>query len=218
MCAYVLMTILESAPSRYDWGIRLLTLGQVDRAYDRLAEHVRAGQHVLDVGCGTGALTVRAAERGATVRGIDVSAAMLGQARQRIERAGYAEQVELVQMGVAELDGEPAQSYQVVMSGLCLSELTANERAYALEQAYRLLEPGGLLLLADEVVPRGSLLRILVAAIRFPLLLLTCLITQTITRALVDLSQQVERAGFVVQCRRFNHLHSFAELVAQRPT
>ena len=158
--AYVLMKVLESAPSRYEWGIRLLTLGQVDRAYDRLAAHVQAGQRVLDMGCGTGALTVRAAQRGAHVRGIDVSAQMLDQARLNVERSGCAERVELVEMGVAELDREPEQSYQVVMSGLCFSELTAGERAFALAQAYRLLEPGGLLLLADEVVPQGVLRRI----------------------------------------------------------
>ena len=50
MSATVLMRVLESAPSRYDLGIRLLTLGQVEQAYDRLAAHVQAGQRVLDVG------------------------------------------------------------------------------------------------------------------------------------------------------------------------
>ena len=35
MSIYILMKILESAPSRYDTGIRLLTLGRLDKAYDR---------------------------------------------------------------------------------------------------------------------------------------------------------------------------------------
>ncbi|HUW96689.1 MAG TPA: class I SAM-dependent methyltransferase, partial [Anaerolineae bacterium] len=39
MSTYVLMRILESAPSRYDRGLRILTLGRLDRAYDRLASH-----------------------------------------------------------------------------------------------------------------------------------------------------------------------------------
>ena len=98
-----------------------------------------------------------------------------------------------------------------------LSELTVEERAFALAQAYRLLEPGGLLLLADEVVPQRALRRALYTAVRVPLALLTYLLTQTTTRALADLSQQVERAGFVIQSYRLNRLHSFATVVARRP-
>jgi demethylmenaquinone methyltransferase/2-methoxy-6-polyprenyl-1,4-benzoquinol methylase len=211
------MKLLESSPDRYEWGIRLLTLGQMDRAYDRLVEHVRARQFVLDVGCGTGALTTRAARRGAYVRGIDANPQMLDRARLNVERGGYAERVELIEMGVAELDREPEQGCQVVMGGLCLSELTDDERAFTLAQAYRVLEPGGLLLLADEVVPEGVFLGVFHAVIRFFLVLLTYLFTQATTRALVNLPQQVEQAGFQIESYRLNRLQSFAELVARRP-
>ena len=74
MSTYVLMRILESAPRRYDLGIRLLTLTRLDKAYDRLAGYIERGQRVLDLGCGTGALTLRAAQRGAKVKGIDINA------------------------------------------------------------------------------------------------------------------------------------------------
>ena len=72
MSTYVLMRILESAPRRYDLGMRLLTLGRLEGAYDRLASQVEAGQDVLDLGCGTGALALRAARRGARVKAVDV--------------------------------------------------------------------------------------------------------------------------------------------------
>jgi ubiquinone/menaquinone biosynthesis C-methylase UbiE len=173
MSTAVFMKVLESMPSRYDLGIRLLTLGGAGRAYDRLVEHVQAGQHVLDVGCGTGALTLRAAKRGATVKGIDVNARMLEIAQQRAEEAGLADRVELCEMGVAELDGEAEQSYDAVTSGLCFSELTEGERVYALKEAYRVLKPGGLLLVADEAVPRGAFRRLLHRSIRLPLVVLT---------------------------------------------
>ena len=155
MSTYVLMRMLESAARRYELGIRLLTLGRLDAAYDRLASHIEAGQQVLDVGCGTGALTLRAARRGAKVKGIDINAQMLRIAGQRLQEAGLTETVDLAEMGVAELDGEEAQHYDAVMSGLCLSELSKDEVAYALKEVMRVLRPGGLLLIADEVKPQG---------------------------------------------------------------
>ena len=72
MSTYVLMRILESTPRRYDVGIQLLTFGAVGRAYDLLAGQLSPHERVLDIGCGTGALAIRAALRGARVTGIDV--------------------------------------------------------------------------------------------------------------------------------------------------
>ena len=118
------MKILESAPSRYDRGIRILTLGKLDKAYDRLASHIKKGQKVLDLGCGTGALTLRVAKKGAEVKGVDVNAQMLEIAQKRVAEANLAANVKLCEMGVAELGGEKSKSYDAVTNGLCFSELT----------------------------------------------------------------------------------------------
>jgi ubiquinone/menaquinone biosynthesis C-methylase UbiE len=217
MSTYVLMKVLESAPSRYDLGIRLLTLGRVDRAYDRLANHVEAGQRVLDIGCGTGALTVRAAQRGARVMGIDVNAQMLEIAQQRVDALPVEAEVDLCEMGVAELGGEATESYDAVMSALCLSELTADERAFALREAHRLLRSGGLLLVADEVVPQSLVKRVLYWCVRLPLALLTYLLTQTTTRSLRHLPQEIQAAGLAVESVRLDTLEDFIELAARKP-
>jgi len=58
------MKILESAPSRYDKGIHILTLGRLDKAYDSLTSHIKKGQKIIDLGCGTGILTLKAAKLG----------------------------------------------------------------------------------------------------------------------------------------------------------
>ncbi len=71
------MNILESTPSRYDKGIRIFTLGKIDKIYDHLTSYIKEGQKILDIGCGTGALTLRAAQKGAKVKGIDVNPQML---------------------------------------------------------------------------------------------------------------------------------------------
>ncbi len=216
MSTYVLMKVLESAPSRYDMGIRLLTLGRVDEAYDRLASRIKAGQRVLDIGCGTGALTLRAAQQGAKVKGIDVNAQMLEIAQQRVSKASLLQDIELCEMGVAELGSEEAASYDIVMSGLCFSELTEDELAYALKEAKRILKPEGLLLIADEVAPKSAVKRVLNWLMRLPLVVVTYVITQTTTNAVERLPERVEKVGFLIESVRADGLGSFIELVGRK--
>jgi demethylmenaquinone methyltransferase/2-methoxy-6-polyprenyl-1,4-benzoquinol methylase len=217
MSTYVLMKILESAPSRYDRGIRILTLGSLDGAYDRLTSHIERGQRVLDIGCGTGALTIRAAQKDAQVKGIDVNAQMLEIAQERIRETGLSNHVELCEMGVAELGSEEAESYDVVMSGLCFSELTEGELTYTLREAMRILRPGGRLLIADEVSPENTAKRLFNWLIRLPLVVITYIVTQTTTRAVKGLAEKVGRAGFLVESIRLNKIGSFIELVGKKP-
>jgi ubiquinone/menaquinone biosynthesis C-methylase UbiE len=214
---FVLMRLLESAPYRYDLGIKLLTLSRLDRAYDRLVARIEAGGRVLDIGCGTGALALRAARRGATVKGIDVNPEMLEIAAGKARGEGLAERVELAETGVAELDGEKAARYDAVTSGLCLSELSEDEIAYTLGQVERLLVPGGLFLVADETRPRGLLRRVLRALLRAPLVVITWLVTQQTTHAVADLPGRLVEAGLVVENVRASALGGFVEIVARRP-
>lgn len=217
MSLYVLMRILESAPRRYEPGMRLLTLGRLDRAYDRLANHISPEQTVLDIGCGTGALALRAAKRGAKVKGMDLSSEMLEIAAQRVHAAGLDKSVELAEMGVAELDSEPAHYYDVATCGLVFSELSTDELRFTLRQLARILHPGGLLLVADETRPRGAAKRLLHALLRAPLVALAWLITQQTTHAVAGFERQLTDAGFVIAEMRCNWLGSFCECVAQAP-
>lgn len=81
------------------------------------AARLRPGERVLDVGCGFGTSTLQAAERVAPsgrVVGVDIAAAMLQPARQRIASAGV-DNVELLQ-GDAQAYPFETGSFDVVIS------------------------------------------------------------------------------------------------------
>ena len=217
MSTYVLMRLLESAPRRYDRGIRLLTLGAVDRAYDHLTAAIHAGERVLDIGCGTGALALRAARRGARVKAIDINAEMLALAAGRARAARLADAITFAEMGIAELGREPDATYDVVTAGLVFSELSPDERRFALREVRRLLRPGGRLLVADETAPGSRLGRWFYAIARAPLVVLTYLLTQQTTHPLGGLVEEIRTAGFRICSVRRSALGSFLEIVAERP-
>lgn len=216
MSTYVLMRVLESAPHRYERGMRLLTFGRLDRAYDTLAAGIQPGQHVLDLGCGTGALTRRMARRGAQVKGVDVNPEMLAIARRQLATDGLDGAVELVEAGVADLDREPDAAYDAVTAGLCFSELSDDELTYTLAQVARILRPGGTLLVADEVRPARLALRVLVALLRAPLVVLTYLLTQQTSHAVAALPARLEAAGLALVAHDTSPLGTFATFVATR--
>lgn len=179
MPAFVLMKAFEATPARYDGAMDLLTLGRLAQLREAIAGRVAGeGCRVLDVGCGTGRLAVMMARRGARVLGIDTAEPMLDTARQQVEGEGLAERVELRRLSALELDRLPRAAYDLVVSTLLLSELTDDEARCVLADARERLAPGGRLLVADEAVPARRGKRLGYAALRFPLRLLTYLVTQ----------------------------------------
>lgn len=213
---YVLMKVLESAPARYDRGIEFLTWGKLAPLYDRIASHIEKGWHVLDIGCGTGALTLRVARRGARVVGIDVNPDMLEIARRKAAQAGLSEAIELQEKGVGELGEFPAQSFDAIVSGLCFSELQPQEQDYTLVQAHRLLKPGGLLLIVDEAEPPHLLRRLLFRLLRAPLTLLSLFIARSASRPLRDFPRRVAEAGFEVNNVVYSNSGPLMAIIAQK--
>ncbi|NIM58656.1 MAG: methyltransferase domain-containing protein [Candidatus Aminicenantes bacterium] len=211
------MKILESAPKRYDLGIRLLTGGRLDKVYDRLASHIKEGDKVLDIGCGTGALSIRAAQKGGRVKGIDINSQMLEIAQIWANKLNLTEQIELCEMGIAELDREEADSYDVMMSGLCFSELDDDELSFTLREAKRIIKPGGLLLVADEVRPEKIYKKIINGLRRIFFGAIVFIITQTTTKALKNLPEKIRDSGFDIKSIKINRGENFIELIARKP-
>jgi SAM-dependent methyltransferase len=117
------------------------------RAWERHGLQLRAGQRLLDVGCGLGDAALALAEDlgpGGEVVGIDVSASMLTVAR---ERATAAECSIRFSVGDALSLHEPDASFDAARSERTLQWLTDPEAAVA--QLARVLRPGGRIGLID---------------------------------------------------------------------
>ncbi len=214
--ATVFMKWLETSPTDYERGIALLTLGRIRQIHDRIAALIRREDRVLEIGCGTGALTLRCARREAQVTAIDISARMLAVARRRASAAGLVDRVRWHLMDAASATErlEP-DSFDVIILSLVLSELAEDERAYVLSGCGQLLAQGGRLIVADEILPRAFLTRLLFWLVRIPLTFLTWLLTRTTTQALPDGQKLLRETGFDSRLEASYLGHSLAILVAQ---
>jgi len=210
------MKVLESSPHRYDKGIRILTLGKIDEIYDRLVENIEKDDRVLDIGCGTGPLSIRAINKGASVVGIDINPQMLEIAEKRAEQFECQAELEFLEMGVAEMDIFEDSSFDKVISILCFSELPEYELDYTLKQIRRILKEDGLLILGDETKPNSFIKKILNFIIRFPLVLITYILTQTTTSALSNIDLKLQSSGFETKSVRKNKLENFIEIIARK--
>lgn len=132
--------------------------GRRRRIYDDLVHQsgMTFGDRVLDVGCGPGYLTRRAAlvvgPRG-SVEGIDPSPEAITQAR--LEAPANT----AFQIATAEQLPYPDETFDVVVSSLALHHIPPENRPTALREMRRVLKLGGRLLIADFRPPRNPLVR-----------------------------------------------------------
>jgi demethylmenaquinone methyltransferase/2-methoxy-6-polyprenyl-1,4-benzoquinol methylase len=199
MSSFVLMKILESTPERYDWGIHLLFGDLIERVYRDIAERVAApGARILDVGCGTGRVSLACAAKGAQVVGIDVNPGMLEVARSRPVEEGVKERVQWMELGAAEIEDRfPESSFDAVVSCLAFSEMYPEEQSFVLASAFSRIKDDGTLLIADELRPETRGGRLWSGLRRAPSAALTFLLTQTTTRPVDRLAERVRAAGFL---------------------
>ncbi|MDQ2757090.1 MAG: methyltransferase domain-containing protein [Actinomycetota bacterium] len=111
------------------------------------------GARVLDVGCGTGLnLPLLMAAGAGEVVGVDSSAPMLRQARQRVERQGWSH-VRLVEGDAAALGSLVDGVVDAVVFTYSLSVVDDWQAAW--EQAFGMLRPGGRVAVVDTAMPTG---------------------------------------------------------------
>jgi SAM-dependent methyltransferase len=99
---------------------------------------VRAGEHVLDVACGTGNAAIRAAQAGARVIGLDLTPELFEAGRREAAQSGV--QLEWIEGDAEEVPFDD-ETFDVVLS--TFGAMFAPRHAVAAHELARVLRPGG---------------------------------------------------------------------------
>ena len=158
---------------RYEW----LT-GLYDTVMDKLMREttfkqalvfqarVKKGQRVLDLGCGTGTLTlmIKQAYPDAEVTGLDGDPKALEIARKKIAKSGPPIRLD---EGMAFSLPYPDNWFDHVFSGLLFHHLVRQDKVRTLKEVVRVLVPGGELHVADWGKASNALMRLVFFLVQF---------------------------------------------------
>jgi len=144
--------------SFYDAIVWLMSFGKFKsiRQESIALAQINPGDKVLDVGCGTGDLTLEAkklAGSAGEVYGIDASPNMIRQAQQKANRTGVNV---TFQVGLIEDIEFPENRFDVVLSSLMMHHLPDDLKRAGLTEISRVLKPDGRLLIVDMQSTTGG--------------------------------------------------------------
>ena len=195
----------------YDGMVNIMTLGQARRLRTLTVDQalLQPGEKVLDVGCGTGGVTIPAKLRvGKTgeVKGIDPSPEMIAVARRKASRA----RLEIdFRIGVIESLPFPDETFDAVTSSMMMHHLPKHIQVKGLSEIKRVLKPDGRLLIADMMRPSTSFSR------RFASLVLRH--GHAMNFGIEDLLELLKEAGFTEIQQLDNQFMSIGFVRATKP-
>ena len=126
--------------------------GCLERARRWQLQHIESGMRVLYVGVGPGADALAAADKGAEVTGVDLSARMVEVASRRFADAGLRGSIHRGDL----FEYEAPLPYDVVVASFLVDCFDASSRPAVVARCASFLRPGGRVLVSDTGLPRGS--------------------------------------------------------------
>ena len=152
--------VFHSVAAKYDLMNDLMSFG-IHRLWKRFAidcAGLRPAQKVLDLAGGTGDLTARfsriVGERGEVVLA-DINDSMLKMGREKLRNLGLVDNIRYVQAN-AEALPFPDNHFDLITIGFGLRNVTDKEKALA--SMFRVLKPGGRLLVLEFSKPTSELM------------------------------------------------------------
>ncbi|MBI4789043.1 MAG: methyltransferase domain-containing protein [Chloroflexi bacterium] len=181
---------MERMVDSYDSYMRTMTLGTERKLRDLTAglAQLKPGAQVLEVGCGTGTLTLAAKRQvgpAGKAYGIDVIPKMIEACRRKAEQAGADPSA--FQLGGIDDIPFPAGKFDAVLCSFMIFHMSEGVRRRGIQEIRRVLKPGGRLVVVDMALPASPVPRAIAKALFGGML-------QHDLRELIPLMQE---AGFV---------------------
>lgn len=133
------------------WGDGFLSPGGAEEAARVLDGIDVAGKHVLDIGCGSGAIAVMLVRDmgAASVTGIDVEDQVCAAARRRVDAAGLTDRIDIRLVTPGPLPFDPGR-FDIVYSKDSILHIPDKEALAA--DVFRVLGPGGWFAASDWLI------------------------------------------------------------------
>jgi len=211
------MVFVEIAPERYDIGMKIMTLGRLDKIKDMIAEVVEPNVEILDIGCGTGTLALRCMKKDANVTGLDSAEFMLEQAGKNAAEHGVSNRLRLIKDSVTQLRKHfQEESFDIIVATASLGEFPKAYLDYILRDCARILKKGGRLIIADEVQPDKRISRFFYKIVMGIFWIPQFLIVRRVCYPIKDLDNIIESTGFEIEEKRKISLSTLQLIFARK--